>query len=528
MYTNIRGLKGKKTSLTEVLQGKKPQIFLITETQLRSDTGITIENYVFYGRKRENGIGGGVGVLVRKDICQCVAPHISERKIEMMWLSIRRKHLPPLMVGVYYGKQESKTSKNEIELEMQLLNEEIEEMKHEGELLIAMDANAKIGLMNENISRNGHLILETFENTGLIIMNKSSKCDGVITRMNTKNQNEKSAIDFILATETAEIWIKHIEIDETGLYKIKGKNDSDHNTISIKLDLEHVDNCINGRHTDWNIRAPSEKWTLFSDQLNMRNMKATMTITDQRLPLEARYKRWYHELDQAARQTIGRTTIKHGKPPKVSIELNELQTMKRMMKLEIRDPTNMERKTTLVTQYKDIQQRIHDQIIKEKTMIIQKKFEEINADKSRTRFWKEKKQMTRNEVLQSLIIKDENGVRIYEPEQIKEKTASYYENLYKAKTMRPHPYHNEVINKVKENSLNYEYDSLDYNLAPTKDELREIVMEKKNGKSTTDIRNEMLKRPGESMVDFLYPLVLTIWQEEIIPHQWNEGRITSL
>ena len=53
-------------------------------------------------------------------------------------------------------------------------------------------------------------------------------------------------------------------------------------------------------------------------------------------------------------------------------------------------------------------------------------------------------------------------------------------------------------------------------------------MEKKNGKSTPDIKNEMLKRPGEAMIEILYPLVCTIWNEETVPKQWNKGNITSI
>ena len=77
---------------------------------------------------------------------------ISNRNIEVIWVSIRRKNLPPIIVGTYYGKQESRTSKEEIEKEMTLLTEELEEMKNEGEVLLTMDGNAKIGLLGEPIS----------------------------------------------------------------------------------------------------------------------------------------------------------------------------------------------------------------------------------------------------------------------------------------------------------------------------------------------------------------------------------------
>ena len=159
MYTNIRGLKGKKTSLTAILQENDPHIFLLTETQLRSNTGITLKGYTFHGRKREGGVGGGVGICIRNDIRQNIATHTSDRNIEVLWISVRRRNLPPVMIGVYYGKQETRTSKLEIEREMTLLKEEIIEMKNEGEILLAMDGNAKIGILGEEKSRNGKYLL---------------------------------------------------------------------------------------------------------------------------------------------------------------------------------------------------------------------------------------------------------------------------------------------------------------------------------------------------------------------------------
>ena len=86
MYTNIRGMKGKLTSLTALLEENKPNLFLITETQLRSNTGMNIPGYEFYGRKREGGFGGGVGILVRSDIRQYTFTHYSNRNLEILWV----------------------------------------------------------------------------------------------------------------------------------------------------------------------------------------------------------------------------------------------------------------------------------------------------------------------------------------------------------------------------------------------------------------------------------------------------------
>ena len=104
----------------------KPNLFFLTETQLRSNSGINIPGYIFHGRKREDkigggvGVGGGVGFLIKDDIKQNVYVHTSERDLEITWASIRRKRLPPLIVGTYYGKQES-ISIEDIEREMSLL-----------------------------------------------------------------------------------------------------------------------------------------------------------------------------------------------------------------------------------------------------------------------------------------------------------------------------------------------------------------------------------------------------------------------
>ena len=92
VYSNIRGLKGKIAGLSTVLNDLNPHIFLLTETQLRSDTGINIPGYVFFGRKREGRIGGGVGILVRNDLKNQVGHHSPTRNIELLWVSIRNQH----------------------------------------------------------------------------------------------------------------------------------------------------------------------------------------------------------------------------------------------------------------------------------------------------------------------------------------------------------------------------------------------------------------------------------------------------
>ena len=124
---------------------------------------------------------------------------------------------------------------------MSELTEEILELKSEGEMILFMDGNAKIGLMNETVSRNGKLLNQVIKETAIHVVNGTDKCQGLVTRQNRKKLAEKSAIDFVMVSYDAEKWIKEMIIDEEGEFRARGKNESDHNSIIVRLELEDFD-----------------------------------------------------------------------------------------------------------------------------------------------------------------------------------------------------------------------------------------------------------------------------------------------
>ena len=528
MYANVRGLRGKLNGLIEILHENNPQVFLFTETQLKSNFGTTIKGYTFYSRVRTEGSGGGVGILVRNDIIKHVAPHISDRKIELMWISIRRKDQRPVYVGTYYGKQESRSSKEEIEREMNILQEEIMEMSHEGEIFICMDGNAKLGLLGETPSRNGKLLKRVFENTNLTLMNSSIKCTGKVTRKNTNNENEISAIDFVVASEMIERCIEKVVIDEDGLATIKGKKTSDHNTIISTIKIGNIDKSRVVKRTVWNLKASSEKWSQFTDELALKQNITKDIIQCQELPFNERYKHWYKEIDSTARKTIGKSTVKVGAKQKFSKEVEELNQKKRLLKKEIVNQLDKTMKNELIAKFRLIQSDIHEKMISEKTLDIEQRLKRVVSDSSRNSFWKEKKRLTQNPVLESLIIKNEHGQRIFNPDEVKKGTAKYYQELYRKKDVPGHPYHQQIKKNMIQFTEDRQHENLAFNMTPSIEEISQIITGKKNGKSTTDFRNEMIKRPGTVMVNIIYPMIKTAWEEEKIPVDWNKGQITSL
>ena len=521
-------MRGKKNSLLEILNTNQPHLFLLTETQKRSNINEKIGEYTFLSKVREDKNGGGVGILVRDDIKHSVSPHVPDRNIELIWVFIKRKKKRPLFIGSYYGKQETRTSKNEIEREFQMLSEEIEEKSQDGEVFLAMDANAKIGLLGEAVSRNGKLLLDVVKKHNLTVMNCTSKCVGRITRQNTANGEEVSAIDYILTSDTVEKWISEMIIDEEGLMKIKGKKETDHNTISVKIDTQNIEKLKPIKNIGWNLKAPVEKWKQFEENLINRYTKATEIILNDNFDIEERYNKWCHELDSAARESIGKTTFKSASKEKFSNEIRELQKDKKAIKSLIAKETNKEKRFLLIGRYKQLQNDTCAQITKEQVEKTEAKFQKIINDTTGNSFWKEKKRLTRDPILELLTVKDENGARQYTPDDIIETTARYYENLYAKKDFPYHPYHDDVKNNNSQNMSDMQYDNEYYNQEPSLEEIINIIKDKKNGKSAPDFKNEMLKRTGETMINFLNPLIKSIWRNENIPSRWNSGTITSI
>ena len=68
----------------------------------------------------------------------------------------------------------------------------------------------------------------------LNILNKHTKCEGKWARLNTKNSNEKSIIDYSICSKTLLKNIMKVLIDDQETCKIKGKSKSDHKYIHNK------------------------------------------------------------------------------------------------------------------------------------------------------------------------------------------------------------------------------------------------------------------------------------------------------
>ena len=109
-------------------------------------------------------------------------------------------------------------------------------------------------------------------NFNLKILNKSPKCKGKWTRVNTNN--EKSIIDYAPCIQALYTNLITITIDEEQSYKLNGKSKTDHNSIIIKINksLSMVKKKIDSYQ--WKINS-NTNWTRFREtmQNNIINNK---------------------------------------------------------------------------------------------------------------------------------------------------------------------------------------------------------------------------------------------------------------
>ena len=152
----------------------------------------------------------------------------------------------------------------------------------------------------------------------------------------------------------------------------------------------------------------------------------------------------------------------------------------------------------------------------------------MTEDKSKVTFWKERKKLKRNATNECLTVKNDEGLRQFDPEKVKNTVADYYERLYAKKDVRHHPHHEIVKKQMEEFEVDTRKDGEWYNELPTTDEVREIIESKKNGKASTDMKNEIIKNGKEQFIKMFMPLIHEVWRTEKVPNTWNEGTITTI
>ena len=90
---------------------------------------------------------------------------------------------------------------------------------------------------------------------------------GLWTRVNRNKPTEKSVLDYILTHNNLKDQVKSLIIDEEGDLRIREKKDSDHNTITMTIELQAEK--VSKKVISWK-KGNKQKWQNFYDDIHNR------------------------------------------------------------------------------------------------------------------------------------------------------------------------------------------------------------------------------------------------------------------
>ena len=232
------GITGKVNSMISVAKACDTHIIALAETKL-GKTAPAIPGYSWYNKHKKLG-SGGVALLIRDDIkhmCKQVND-LEDQDQEILWCELS-SHNQKTFIGVFYGPQE-KCSHEEADRQFSQITSQVNKLKKKGEIVLMGDFNAKLEINKPGItqkqSRNGELMKKMVESTQMSVRSLETEL-GNWTRVKRKGTAERSIIDYVVMTPVTSKSTTYLEIDEGGSHRLKGKEDSDHNTFIIEVTI---------------------------------------------------------------------------------------------------------------------------------------------------------------------------------------------------------------------------------------------------------------------------------------------------
>ena len=280
---------------------------------LKKGEQISIKGYRWIDKPRANNSGGGIGILVSEKIAQNTTEDTSgeeHEQLETIWIKIecRPKNIA---IGAFYGPQEN-AKIGDVKGIYTTLSNQITRKATNSEVIIAGDFNAKLTINKNNCkqqeSRNGKLLKEMIENNNLITASLNSS-SGNWTRVNRKKTDEKSMIDYILTTPGIAKSIQTLIIDEEGHLRVKGKHETDHNTIlmSIKINDPREPTYRESWKTD-----NREGWKQFNKSIQEKCNKKIITT--------GTYEEALRTITKILKNTVGKRRVRTDKTGKTNSE----------------------------------------------------------------------------------------------------------------------------------------------------------------------------------------------------------------
>lgn len=137
-FWNSQSIYNKTAEVHYFLTKHKIDVLLINETWLAPNKNIYIAGYNCIKKDRLNNIGGGVAIIIKKNIKYCTVPQPPTITMEHITISIKTNNDEEIYMTSLYNKPQNKLNTNELE----------EIMKQNTKIIVAGDYNAHNTIWN--------------------------------------------------------------------------------------------------------------------------------------------------------------------------------------------------------------------------------------------------------------------------------------------------------------------------------------------------------------------------------------------
>ena len=512
-------------SMESLLTATKADVALITETKLEKNQQINIKGYKWIARNR-NKNGGGVGILIRNTISQQAKEDNTADEppdLETKWITLETRP-KNIAIGVFYGPQENEKIEKVTEIYKNLETQILQKQKKH-EIILGGDFNAKLKIdqptTQQSESRNGEILEKLLHRTELAPINTNAD-QGRWTRVNRKKQEEKSIIDYIVTSKGIAKPSVTI-VDEEGQFRIKGKNETDHNTIitTVTTNLPRKKTYIE----KWNL-ANEEGWDKFNKEMN-RKRKELSNIE---------YPELEREIRETMAKTIGKKKIRTDKEPKPnSEEIKVAKENRKIKKAAFQKATkenNPKRTEETLQEYLKAQKNMRATIEEYENRKTEERIKQITnkAKINPNTIWETKKRTRTDNNLAYETITEE-GTTITDPQKTKEHIADYFEDLYQARPGTPeYETWTNHIEKTVEKAIQAADQQEKKTENITYKELNKVIKKLKRKKSLgpDEIPNETFIEANKNTREIFRSALNRIHEKVEIPESWQLGHILRL
>ena len=332
LLVNMRGFKGKKTSLKRIIKNVKPGMVCINETQLSGREKVTLDPYTCWTKNRSEQVGGRGG-----GVATAVAPRYKESAIgagegegEDEYLITRIQCFSPaLNVVNCYGEQRGiKGGKDVIEARWNRLRKELEAIRARNEFcLLTGDLNKLVGCdelgvpgNKAEVSPGGKLLRAMLATRNWILVNSLGQEvveGGPFTRLDPAS-GVLSCLDLFVVSRELWPYVSSLFIDSqkkwTLARTLKTRRRvklvySDHFPCLLTFNnLPMVQEKKEDKQTRWNL-AKKGGWKHYETVSDELSEKLENIVEDESISVEETKKEFDKVHDKIRFKTFGKVTI---------------------------------------------------------------------------------------------------------------------------------------------------------------------------------------------------------------------------